>query len=93
MAELLSARGEKNDSSDKPVSSGEEGKQQQFTAINPAAFKGGFSEASLLAYLVRDVLKERSGGATRSTNLEGTAPAVARASLDKVQKLLGTLDK
>lgn len=89
MAELR-----KNGSPDKTVSSGEEGKlqSQQFTAINPAAFKGGFSEASLLSYLARDVLKERSGGAPRA-NLEGTAPAVARASLDKVQKLLSTLDK
>ena len=90
MAELR-----KNGSPDKAVSSGEEGKlqSQQFTAINPAAFKGGFSEASLLSYLARDVLKERSGGAPRGANLEGTAAAVARASLDKVQKLLSTLDK
>ena len=68
---------------------GSKQQQQQFTAINPAAFKGGFSEATLLAYLARDVLKERGA----RSHLEGSAQAVARASLDKVQMLLGTLDK
>ena len=64
--------------------------QQQFTAINPEAFKGGFSESNLLAYLARDILK---GRALQRPDLEGTATAVARASLDKVQTLLNTLDK
>ena len=62
--------------------------QQQEPVINPSAFKGGFSEANLLAYLARDFLRERS-----LQNSEGSAPAAAKASLIKVQKLLGTLDK
>lgn len=59
------------------------------SVINPAAFKGGFSEANLLAYLARDLLRER--GLQRGT--EGSAPAAAKASLSKVHRLLGTLDK
>ena len=65
--------------------------------IDPAAFKGGFSEANLLAYLARDFLKERSLQRATDNNSNsshlGSAPAAAKASLTKVQKLLGTLDK
>jgi hypothetical protein len=62
----------------------------KFTAINPAAFKGGFSEANLLAYLARDALKHKYG---LWSNLEGSAQVTAKTSLDRVQLLMGVLDK
>ena len=65
-----------------------------FTAIDPAAFKGGFSEAGLLAYLAKDVLKAKLGAGTRNINEgAGTAHLQAKQSLQRVQKLIGTLDR
>lgn len=63
----------------------------QFVAINPAAFSGGFSGANLLTYLAKDALKQKYGP---SRTAEGaTAPAAAKASLDKVKQLVQTLDR
>ncbi|GAX74293.1 hypothetical protein CEUSTIGMA_g1742.t1 [Chlamydomonas eustigma] len=62
----------------------------KFTAINPAAFKGGFSEANLLAYLARDALRHKYG---LRSNLEGSAQVTAKTSLDGVQQLMGVLVK
>jgi hypothetical protein len=59
-------------------------------AITLAAFKGEYSGASLLAFLCKDVLKIQG---TNSRFLEGPAKSVAKASLEKVQRLLLTLEK
>jgi hypothetical protein len=64
----------------------------QFLAINPEAFQGGFSEAGLLAYLARDVLKN-SGGSGSSAAASRVGPDALRSSLGKVHALLGTLDR
>ena len=63
-----------------------------FTAIDPEAFKGGFSEAGLLAYLAKDVLKTKLGTGNTGDGA-GTAYLQAKLSLDRVQKLIGTLDR
>jgi hypothetical protein len=70
---------------------GEPQTSSQFVAINPEAFSEGFSTDVLLAYLARDVLKARLG--SRAQLEGGTAPLVAKSSLEKVQRLVGTLDR
>lgn len=60
-------------------------------AINPDAFKEGFSVDALLAFLAKDVLKGKLG--SRSHLDTGVATLSAKASLEKVQKLLSTLDR
>lgn len=64
-----------------------------FTAIDPRAFDEGYSADKLLAHLMKDVLRKKLGGSRAELNQLGTAALTAKASLQNVQKLLGTLDR
>eukprot|EP00798_Chlamydomonas_sp_ICE-L_P020331 gene20331-27091_t len=62
-----------------------------FTAIDPSAFKGGFSEAQLIAFLAKDVIHR--GGGSSSNEGAGAPHLKATSSLAKVGTLISTLDR